>query len=60
MANATDKQVVDYSTKRITHSLIEELKKAMKSVDGFGSVELYIHDNNVTQITVRTIKKTKA
>jgi hypothetical protein len=47
-----------YSTKRISKQLITEVSKALKSIDAYGSVELYVQDSNVTQITVRNIKKT--
>lgn len=50
--------MVDYSTKKITKDLIEELKQAMKNVRGWGSVEIYIQDHKVTQITERNITKT--
>lgn len=50
--------VTAYSTKRISKKLITDIAQAIKSVDAFGSVELYIQDSNVTQITVRNIKKT--
>jgi hypothetical protein len=50
--------MVDYSTKKVTQSLIEELKQALKSVKGWGSLEIIIQDNKVTQISVRNIKKT--
>lgn len=36
-----------------------ELKDAMARVGAFGSVEIYIQDYHVTQITARSIKKTK-
>lgn len=48
---------MEYSTKRISSQLIEEITSALKSVN-FGSIEIYVSDNNVTQITTRTIKKT--
>ena len=48
---------MDYSTKRISSQLIEEIAAALKSVH-FGSIEIYVSDSNVTQITTRTIKKT--
>lgn len=48
----------DYSTKRISSKLISEIKSALKSIKSYGSVELYVQRNNVTQITVRNIKKT--
>lgn len=47
-----------YSTKRITKELTDEINSALKSVDAYGSVEIYVQDNKVTQITTRTIKKT--
>lgn len=47
-----------HSTKIISEHLTDELIKAMKAVEGFGSVEIMIQDFNVTQITHRCIKKT--
>lgn len=49
---------VDYSTKKISKELIEEIKQALKGVNSYGSVEIYIQKGVVTQITVRNIKKT--
>jgi len=37
--------------------LVSEITSALKSVR-YGSVEIFIQDNTVTQITVRNIKKT--
>jgi hypothetical protein len=48
---------MDYSTKRISSQLIEEITSALQSVN-FGSIEIYVSDSTVTQITTRTIKKT--
>lgn len=48
----------NYSTKKVTKTLVENIKQALKSVDSYGSVELFIQDNVVTQITTRSIKKT--
>jgi len=48
----------DYSTKRISNLLVEEIKSSLKNVSPYGSVEIYVQDNVVTQITVRNIKKT--
>lgn len=39
-------------------SLIDEIQIAMQGIR-FGSIEIYIQDGVVTQITSRTIKKTK-
>lgn len=50
--------MLDYSTKRISPTLVDEIKTALKSIQSFGSVEIYVQENTVTQISVRTIKKT--
>jgi hypothetical protein len=50
--------MVDHSTKKITQDLVDEIKDAMKNVQGWGSVEIFIQDFKVTQITGRNIKKT--
>jgi hypothetical protein len=38
--------------------LTEEIVRALQKVGGFGSVEIFVQNNIVTQITVRNIKKT--
>ena len=50
--------MVEYSTQNISPILLEEIKQALRSVSPYGSVEVYVQDNMVTQITVRSIKKT--
>jgi len=50
--------MVDHSVKRITSRMIDEIKQALKSVDGYGSVDIIVQDNKVVQISVRNIKKT--
>lgn len=50
--------MTEYSTQNISPHLIEELTQALKSVTSHGSVEVYVQDGFVTQITVRNIKKT--
>ena len=45
---------MDNNTKR---ELLDEIEQALGTVD-FGSVEIYVQNNKVTQITVRNIKKT--
>lgn len=47
-----------FSTKRISKELVKELISALKSIDAYGSVEIYVQNATVTQITVRNIKKT--
>ena len=50
--------MVDYSTHRISKPLLDEVSRALKSVETYGSVEIYIQNRIVTQITVRNIRKT--
>lgn len=48
----------DYSTKDPSQTLIFELIKALKSVPDYGSIEIFVQNGIVTQVTVRNIKKT--
>lgn len=48
----------DYSIKVFSKTLSKDIKRALKSVKSYGSVELFIQDGIVTQITVRNIQKT--
>lgn len=48
---------MDESIQKIPTTLVEEIEKALQTVS-FGSVEIFIQDKIVTQITVRNIKKT--
>jgi len=50
--------MADYSIKRVSSALLDEIKQALKDVKGWGSVEIYIQNYQVTQITSRNIKKT--
>ena len=47
-----------YSHRRLSQVLFKDIANALKSIDTHGSVEIYIQDAHVTQITVRNIKKT--
>lgn len=47
-----------YSTQTISDTLLEEIRTALKNVSPYGSVEIYVQNNVVTQITVRNIRKT--
>ena len=49
----------EYSTKIISETLVREVKNALQSVKSYGSVEIYIQNGVVTQITVRNIRKTE-
>jgi hypothetical protein len=51
-------QAATYSTRRVTEQLIKEINKSLKSIDSHGSVEIFVQNSTVTQITVRNIKKT--
>ena len=55
---AAHQQKKKFSTKQVSDILVEDIKKALKSIDSYGSVELFVQDNVVTQITTRNIKKT--
>jgi len=48
----------DYSTQHISQPLIDEIVHSLKTVNHFGSIEIYVQNGIVTQITVRNIKKT--
>lgn len=50
--------VMSYSTKNVSEALVKEITTAIKTVQDYGSVELFVQDGLVTQITTRTIKKT--
>lgn len=47
----------NYSTTQISRELIDEICETLKNME-YGSVELYVVDKTVTQITKRQIKKT--
>lgn len=47
----------EYSVRRISETLLSEIKRALKGVRGFGSVEIFVQRGKVTQITVRNIRK---
>jgi len=48
----------EYSVRKISPTLLVEVKKALKSITSHGSVEIYVQSGVVTQITVRNIRKT--
>ena len=49
----------DYSIKRFSRSLVLEIKKAIKDIKTHGSVEIFVQEGQVTQITTRNIHKTQ-
>jgi hypothetical protein len=48
----------NYTTRNISSNLLEEISRALQNVGPYGSVEIYIQNHIVTQITMRNIKKT--
>lgn len=42
----------------INNNLLRDVSKALKELGGWGSVEIYVQNGKVTQITKRAIKKT--
>jgi hypothetical protein len=46
----------DYSTQQISPALISQIIEAIKN-KAYGSVEIYVENHTVTQITERTINK---
>ena len=48
----------DYSTKEKNLELLEEIAEALQNIRGWGSVEIFVQDYKVVQITERNIKKT--
>lgn len=49
---------MDYSTRQVSNQLIDEVVGALKNIRGWGSVEIFVQDYRVVQITERNIKKT--
>ena len=43
---------------KINDELLKELSQALEELGGWGSVEIYVQNSKVTQITKRAIKKT--
>ena len=48
----------DYSITNISPKLLLEIKEAIENIKGWGSVEIFVQDSEVVQITERNIKKT--
>lgn len=44
--------------KQINEKLFDDIMKALESLDGWGSIEIFVQDSKVTQIAKRAIKKT--
>ncbi len=51
--------MVDYSAKKVSGMLIEQIEDALQKVHGgYGSIEIIIQNHCVTQISTREITKT--
>lgn len=46
------------SVKKISTELLNEIVTSLQTAAPYGSVEIYVQNNSVTQVTVRKIKKT--
>ena len=46
---------MDYSTRNVSKELIAEIVEALTNIRGWGSVEIYVQDSKVVQITERKI-----
>lgn len=51
-------QRMKYSAQNMTPALLSEIEVALARVRPYGSIEIYVQNSIITQITVRTIKKT--
>ncbi|KKT74796.1 MAG: hypothetical protein UX31_C0003G0025 [Candidatus Nomurabacteria bacterium GW2011_GWA1_46_11] len=49
--------MIDRSPYKMSQEVIDEVMSALQSIKSYGSIEIYVQDNVVTQITVRNIKK---
>jgi hypothetical protein len=56
--NDANKQTLKYSAKNISPQLLDEIQAAFSLIRSYGSIEIYVQNSVVTQITVRNIKKT--
>jgi hypothetical protein len=51
--------MVDFSTKKVSKVLVDQIKDSLKKIKGgYGSVEIVIQNHCVTQISTREITKT--
>ena len=48
-----------YSTQNVSPYLLEELKRQLESISDYGSLEIYVQDGQVTQISTKHIRKTQ-
>jgi hypothetical protein len=48
---------IKYSAQSMTPALLTEIEVALSRVMPYGSIEIYVQNSIITQITVRNIKK---
>lgn len=53
-----DATSLEFTTDRVSRALMHEIEHALKTVKAYGSIEIYVQNSVVTQITVRNIRKT--
>lgn len=51
---------MNYSTREVSQELVNEIVEALTNIRGWGSIEIYVQDHEVVQITERSIRKTTA
>lgn len=51
---------MNYSTREVSQELVNEITEALMNIRGWGSIEIYVQDHEVVQITERNIRKTTA
>lgn len=54
-----DNHTLQFSTKKVSKTLLKEIIQALKKARPYGSIEIFVQKDIVTQITTRNIKKTK-
>lgn len=52
--------VNDQKAVKVSQKALTEIIRAITNIEGWGSVEIYIQNHRITQITERNIKKTDA
>ncbi len=54
----SDHFLMTYTTDKISNELLQELAQSIKNIRGWGSVEIFVQNFRITQITEKNIKKT--
>ncbi|MDD5416316.1 MAG: DUF2292 domain-containing protein [Candidatus Daviesbacteria bacterium] len=47
------------SSNMLTNGFLKEIQSSLEDLGGWGSVEIFVQDGKVTQITSRSIRKTQ-